>query len=90
VYRHHSPNTPLPPPPFPKHNVLALLAVEAGEGLSYNEAWARLLACGENQLGPHRAPGYFHIFLEEVYEGPQVGGFVGGSGRSIWWCAFTK
>ncbi len=52
--------------------VLAVLDVEAGEGLPHREAWARLLACGENTLRPEHAPGCFHIFVEELYEGPQV------------------
>lgn len=52
--------------------MLALLNVDASEGLAYREAWGRLLACGENELRPERAPGYVDIFLEEVYEGPQV------------------
>lgn len=52
--------------------VLSILGVEASEGLTHREAWGRLLACGENELRPERGPGYVGIFLEEVYEGPQV------------------
>jgi len=52
--------------------VLAVLDVEAAEGLPHREAWARLLACGENTLRPEHAPGCFHVFVEELYEGPQV------------------
>lgn len=59
--------------------VLALLDVEASVGLGDKEAWHRLLACGENELRAEKGPSYWHIFLEEVYEGPQVrvGGGVG-------------
>lgn len=54
--------------------MLALLDVDAGSGLGDKEAWHRLLACGENELRAEKGPSYWHIFLEEVYEGPQVRG----------------
>lgn len=54
-----------PPPSPPTHNTHTYLH-------THTLSNRRLLVCGENVLRAEHSPGYWGIFLEEVYEGPQV------------------
>lgn len=59
-------------PPLSLDDAIDALQVDVAHGLYSTVARERLYQCGPNEVSPPNAPSYLHIFLDELYEGPQL------------------